>query len=239
MIIDEKSYGFKTRTVNSGPKWRLPWPPKYPDYYNKTCHYLDALYSTLVQMNPKYCLEIGTHKGDMSTAVFQKYFNEHRSDGLLITLDIKRCEGLSHPNVEQVLVYPHHKRIYETCGADGRWFSESELPNDFKNVTTTSVQKNTEIVREAMQKHEIEGFDLAFIDGDHERESFLGDLEMCMSITSDPHYVLIDDTKEEYHPCCHIYQEEIKTSGKYTTYDFDNWERFVGCSLVSAAKASG
>jgi hypothetical protein len=89
-----------------------------------------------------------------------------------------------------------------------------------------------------MDKHGISGFDLAFIDGDHERESFLGDLEMCMSLTASPHRVLIDDTKEEYHPCCHIYQEEIKTSKKYETYDYDNWERFVGCSLIWASEES-
>ena len=187
-------------------------------------------------MNPKYCLEIGTHKGDMSTAIFQKYFDNHRPDGLLITLDINPCNDLDLKNVEQVIVYPHHNRIYETCGANGSWFSETDLPDDFKTASASSVQTNTDIVRLAMDKHNISGFDLAFIDGDHERESFLRDIEMCMSITSDPHYVLIDDTKEEYHPCCHIYQEEIKPSSEYETYDFDNWDRFVGCSLVWKSK---
>ena len=136
-MIDRINKNFKTRTVNSGPKWRLPWPPKYPDYYDKQCHYLEGLYSTLVHLKPKYCLEIGTHKGDNSTAIFQKYFDDHCPEGLLITLDIKACDNLNYQNVKQVLVYPHHERILETCGAGGRWFNQDELPDNFEQVAAS------------------------------------------------------------------------------------------------------
>ena len=87
---------FRTRIVNSGPKWRLPHSPKYPQWFNKRCHYLDGLYSSLVHFRPKYCLEIGTHKGDNSTAIFQKYFDDHMPEGVLITLDIVPCQNLNY-----------------------------------------------------------------------------------------------------------------------------------------------
>ena len=86
MIKKVEGNNFRTRTVNSKPKWRLPNPPKYPEWFDKRCHYLDGLYSSLVHYQPKFCLEIGTHKGDNSTLVFQKYFDTHMPDGRLITL---------------------------------------------------------------------------------------------------------------------------------------------------------
>jgi predicted O-methyltransferase YrrM len=79
----------------------------------------------------------------------------------------------------------------------------------------------------------IEKFDLAFIDGDHERESFLKDVQICENLLKDPKIMIIDDTKEEIHPCCHVYFDEIKMSEKYETYDFDDWNRFVGMSIVT------
>ena len=75
-------------------------------------------------------------------------------------------------------------------------------------------------------------FDFCFLDGDHEKESFLGDMATADTLLSEKGVIMIDDTKEEYHPCCHIFQEEIRNSGKYEVYDFDDWADFVGCSIV-------
>lgn len=230
MIKKIEGNHFKTRTVNSGPKWRLPHPPKYPQWYNKTCHYLDGLYSALIHYKPKYCLEIGTHKGDNSTQVFQKYFNDFMPEGRLITLDIVPCVGLDEKNITQVLVQPHHKRIYETCGHSGKWFSEDVKFSDTGNKS--SIEFNCETVKEVMSTYSMDSFDFCFLDGDHERESFLGDLETSLNLLSNEGKIMIDDTKEEFHPCCHIFQEEVRTSGKYGIYDFDDWEDFIGCSVI-------
>jgi len=66
----------------------------------------------------------------------------------------------------------------------------------------------------------------------HERESFLADIQICKSILTDPGIMIIDDTKEELHPCCHVYQNEIKNSEEYICYDYDNWNVFVGMSII-------
>jgi hypothetical protein len=227
MIKKIEGNNFRTRVVNSGPKWRLPWPPKYPQWYNKRCHYLDGLYSSLVHFKPKYCLEIGTHKGDNSTAVFQKYFNKFMPEGVLITLDIVPCEGLSLKNVNQVLVSPHHERIYESCGASGKWFDSNKSFDP-----TNSVLKNCKKITDFTKKLDFSSFDFCFLDGDHEKESFLGDMETANNLLSEKGVIMIDDTKEEYHPCCHIFQEEIRTSGQYEVYDFDDWSDFIGCSII-------
>ena len=227
MIKNTSNNNFKTRTINSKAKWRLPNPPKYPQWFNKQCHYLDALYSSLVHFKPKYCLEIGTHMGDNSTKVFQKYFDNHMPEGLLITLDIVPCENLNYKNVKQVLVNPHHNKIYETCGAGGRWFS-----SDVNFNSEDSVKNNVDKISNFISEIGFESFEFCFLDGDHERESFLGDLDTSSRLLSSGGHIMIDDTKEEYHPCCHIFQEEIRTSGKYNVYDFDDWDKFVGCSIV-------
>ena len=227
--IEEES--FKTRRINSASKWRLSRPPKYKDWFDKDCHYLSALYSSLVHYKPKYCLEIGTHKGDNSTLIFEKYFENHMPDGHLVTLDIVPCKGLNKNKITQVLVQPHHKRIYETCGGkNGSWFSKdtSFLSIDENDI----VEHNVRTIQEAMSKLSIDNFDFCFLDGDHERESFLGDLETCLKVSSKGSPIMIDDTKEEIHPCCHIFQEEIKPSGKYHVYDFEDWNQTVGCSII-------
>ena len=231
MIKKIDGNNFKTRVVNSSRKWRLPNPSKYPQWFDKRCHYLDGLYSSLVHFKPKYCLEIGTHKGDNSTAIFQKYFDDYMPDGILITLDIVPCENLNYKNVKQILVTPHHERIYETCGGNGTWFSEDTRFNKAQDGRT-AIDINCEKIKNEINAIGFDSFDFSFLDGDHERESFLGDMETSLRLVSDPGYIMIDDTKEEYHPCCHIFQEEIRTSGKYEIYDFDDWEDFVGCSII-------
>ena len=57
-------------------------------------------------------------------------------------------------------------------------------------------------------------------------------METANNLLSEKGVIMIDDTKEEYHPCCHIFQEEIRTSGQYEVYDFDDWSDFIGCSII-------
>jgi len=236
MKIEENHYGFHPRRINSASKWdqKYDHDPIYPEYYDKKCHYLDALYATLVQLKPNYCLEIGTHDGKGSTRVFEKYLKEVNPDAHLITLDVMPCSNLpKHPNIEQVIVAPHHARIAETCGNRGNWFVQDDLAHFDK--LENSINENLKLVSEKMKEMGIEKFDIAFIDGDHEEESFLNDIELCKQLTAAPHYLLLDDTKEELHPCCHIYHAQIKDSESYECYNFEDWNHFVGMSLVKSS----
>ena len=66
----------------------------------------DALFGSLVHLKPKYCLEIGTHIGQ-STEVFQKYFDEHQPDGVVVTVEkhtrgaVLRNEGKTHRGIKR------------------------------------------------------------------------------------------------------------------------------------------
>ena len=232
---------YPKRIVNLGSRW---WknhkkPPRYPAYYDKKCVHLHALYSTLLQLKPKYCLEIGTHTGLNSTKVFEKYFNDHQPDGCLITLDLIPCQNLDpeNKNIHQVIVAPHHENIVEMCGAQSPlWPGFAKKDLSLFDKFEYSVAENIEIVSAKMASLGIEKFDLAFIDGDHEEQSFKNDIDFCKMLTRPPCYMILDDTKEEFHACCHVYHDEIKNSNLYDCYDFENWENFVGMSIIRRKK---
>lgn len=232
MKIPEIKKGYGTRIVSNSSKKKIV-NKRFPEFSDKTCHYLDALWSSLVYYRPKYCLEIGTHDGVNSTRVFSEYLREYQPDGFLVTLDIIKCKNRLSDQVKQVIVFPHHSRIEKTCGGNGRWFTEKNLLPGFSENFETSTLINIEKIKNQMKELGIEKFDLAFIDGDHERESFLKDVEICEQLLKDPKVMIIDDTKEEIHPCCHVYFDEIKKMEKYESYDFDDWSRFVGMSIVT------
>jgi len=202
-IIKQKEFNEPSRRV--GPK-------------KDECYYLKALYSTLVHFRPKVCLEIGTHTGK-SSRVFQKYFDDYMPDGLLITCDIKKYVDLSSlKNVRQIIVSHHIPDIDRLHNVD----SASLVFND-KESTKTNID---------LIKKESQLYDFAFIDGDHTRISFLKDLEICESVLSHPMNILIDDTKEPVHECKSVYENEIRKSSLYECYDFEDWDVFVGCSLI-------
>ena len=67
-------------------------------------HFRDALYASLLHVKPKYCLEIGTHIGQ-STAVFQRYFEEHEPQGVVVTVDITKLVNIKSDNVKQILLH--------------------------------------------------------------------------------------------------------------------------------------
>lgn len=232
MKIPEIERGYGTRIVSNSRKKNIP-NKRFPQFSDKTCHYLDALWSTLLHYRPKFCIEIGTHDGANSTQVFTDYLREYQPDGHLITLDVVPCKNKLSDQIHQVIVFPHHARIEQTCGANGRWFTEKNLLPGFNEKFETSTIQNIEKIKIEMKRLGIDKFDLAFIDGDHERESLLKDMEICEHLLKDPKIMIIDDTKEEIHPCCHVYFDEIKKMEKYESYDFEDWSRFVGMSIVT------
>ena len=73
-------------------------------------------------------------------------------------------------------------------------------------------------------------FDFCFIDGDHQKISFLNDLKIAKTLTVYPHYALLDDTKEEAHECASVYKETVVK--EYGHYEFEDWPIFVGASLI-------
>lgn len=187
------------------------------------CNYLKALFNTLVHFKPKRCIEIGTHTGN-TTKVFQKYFDKYMPDGLLVTCDIKKYVDLSNlKNVKQVIVAHHIPNIDSIHRVE----KHELLFADYKN----SVKTNVNILKQISPI-----YDFAFIDGDHTKDSFLKDIEICENVLTPPQLMLIDDTKEHFHECSKVYHEVFKNNENYESYDFEDWHQFVGCSLIKKIK---
>ncbi len=184
----------------------------------KSCHYLKALFNTLVEFKPQFCIEIGTNTGN-TTKVFQRYFDLYMPSGLLVSCDIKSYVNLSSlKNVKQLIVAHHipHIENFHKVKKEDLLFSFDD-----------SVATNTRLLKEIV--HE---YDFAFIDGDHTRDSFFKDIQICENVLKDPKLMLLDDTKEPFHECSQAYFDVIKKDEKYETYDFDDWSNFAGCSLI-------
>jgi predicted O-methyltransferase YrrM len=183
-----------------------------------SCHYLKALFNTLVEFKPRVCIEIGTNTGN-TTKVFQRYFDQHMPSGLLVTCDIKKYVDLSPlKNVKQLIVahhIPHIEKFHKVKKEELSFFPEN------------SVSVNTQLLKDVAQE-----YDFAFIDGDHTKDSFFKDIEICENVLKDPKLMLLDDTKEPFHECSQAYFDIVKKDEKYETYDFEDWKKFVGCSLI-------
>ncbi len=201
-------------------------------------YYRDALYATLVALKPKYCLEIGTHKGD-SAAVFQEYFNNYMPDGLLITCDIADWDNTIEkrmPNVKFCQVYPHwyDKYIWEMSKQD-------KLLPDWRDQIHDSVNANVDCIYDKYNEQNIMGidlgsnthlFDFTFIDGDHRSISLAKDLAIA-NYFSDK--ILLDDVDEGefYQESAGFYHGVIKKTGAYETYDFEDWGVCTNCALLT------
>ena len=181
---------------------------------SKTFYY-DALYSTLVALRPKICLEIGTHRGGTTNA-FQRYFNDYRKNGWLLTVDIKKYVDIETDNIKQCTIYPH----VENIRTHHKEVMENNMLNGFKNVES-SVEKNCSIIQSALSEAGFDKFDFVFIDGDHQRDSFLKDIEISKRLSHAPHYMLLDDVYDYVHDSATVFHEEIKP--KYSHYLFENW----------------
>ncbi len=188
---------------------------------NKLSFHLDSLYSTLIELKPKYCLEIGTNYGN-STRVFQDYFNEYMPDGRLITLDIKLYADLSElKNVTPLIVHPYDDSVT-------KWHvvTEGELLPGFKEWDRALI-KNIGLVQTTGLE-----FDFVFIDGDHFRQSLLNDIELSLQVTKAPHYMLIDDTDDPRHDSAKVFYDELVPSQEWETYDFNDWNIRTGTGLI-------
>lgn len=183
-----------------------------------------ALLATLIHLKPKYCIEIGTHLGQ-STEVFQKYFDEHQPDGVVVTVDIHKYKNIESKNVKQLIVHPHVNN-----SSDWHYVKNEELLDH--NID--SVEKNTEIIKESMRNLSESRFDFCFLDGDHQRESVIKDFAISRNLLKEPQYILFDDTEDDGggHDSVKVY-EEIVAEEKYNVYDFSKeWDVYCGCALL-------
>ncbi len=78
--------------------------------------YRRAIYNTLLELKPKYSLEIGSYLFQ-SSSVWSRYIKEHMPNGKLITCDIAKWTNSPPPDhVIQVMVYPHIDNISDFHG---------------------------------------------------------------------------------------------------------------------------
>ena len=184
-------------------------------------YYLDGLYATLQHYSPKYCVEIGTNHG-RSARVFQKYFDEHEPNGMLITCDIKKYVDLNLPNVKQIIVHPH-------VNNSTKW----HFVNEEEILKMENWQENVNIAKKALEQLVGQAyFDFAFIDGDHQLDSVKADINVCLDLLGNKKVILLDDTEEFEHDVASFFHDVIKKQEEIKTYEFEDWSRTVGAAVL-------
>lgn len=191
---------------------------RYPKYYK------DALYTTLEQLRPTTCLEIGTYAFG-SAQVFQDYFDNYPCpDNRLITCDIFLWGGEKpeqQRNVDYLQVCPHFhdKYMFEN--------SVKMIPN-WQELFPNSISYNVSLINTICHKP----IDFAFIDADHRAICLAKDLEMCRLLRIP--YILLEDVaiEELIQESSQYYHSVVKASQQYACYDFENWDVLTNCALL-------
>jgi len=198
-------------------------------YAGRKCWYKTALLNTLIALKPKICLEIGTYLGG-TAEVFAHYFENYRPDGILVTADIKKYADLSSSKrIKQVLVHSHITDIGVRHDV-----SEKDMLPSAGAIEGGPATANAKILSAELKAIGEDGFDFAYIDGDHSEISFLGDLEIVKQVCRPPRYILLDDTKEALHESYRVYRDRV--CHEYNHYEFEDWPIFVGVSLIWTKK---
>jgi len=196
------------------------------EFPNQRRYYRQSLYSCLRYFRPKICLEIGTHCYSTSV-IFQQYFNDTNTTGVVITVDIQKWVEKPHSltNVIPLLVTPHlpMKSILKWHKVQEENFTEYDYAN---SVETNKTVIETELLSQGFDK-----FDFCFVDGDHQRESVFKDIEICTQLSLAPHYILLDDTHDFMHDSAAIFHDELELWNKY---DFSDWklDGIAGAGLI-------
>lgn len=199
---------------------------KYPRTTWDCCqrYYRQAIFNTLMQLKPKYSLEIGSYLFQ-SSSVWSHYYDTYMSDGHLITCDIAKWSNSEPPkHVSQVMVLPHIKDVENNHGGIDVFYK------DYNDYVDDSVINNVDLIREKMYELKIPAFDLTFVDGDHARDSFLKDLDIAKFLTWGDGYILIDDINDRNHAQYEVYRE-LKAAGN-EFYEFDEWTINPGMALI-------
>ena len=81
-----------------------------------------------------------------------------------------------------------------------------------------------------MDKLEIENFSFVLIDGDHNRKSFLSDIDITLPLMDKNGYILIDDVDDDNHELKNYFHTELKHKNDF--YLFEDWNIPVGMALA-------
>jgi hypothetical protein len=200
----------------------LQWLKQYTNR-----NYYEALWSTLVQIRPVNCLEIGTFRY-YSAKVFSRYFDEYAPDGKLITVDIATWNRDTVPpkRVYPVMVYPHRKDIDQFHGG---------IKLHYKNYLKVLQSKkpthvlNLLAIHEKMVELNIPLFDFFFIDGGHDEVSVRADFIMAKILTAPTGYILIDDITDNRHDVYKVVQRLL--CDKYIYY-YNDWHPNPNMGLI-------
>ena len=174
-------------------------------------NYRRAILNMLIQLKPKYCLEIGTHLYQTSK-VFGYYFEKYEPEGKLITVDIAdwKVENPFPKYITEIIVYPYDLDIEKRHGNLEVYYQ------DWKETVSAWKNKLSEInwlkIYVPMKKLKIlpNRFDFAFIDGDHSEYAIKEDLRMAKDMVNDNGYILIDDIEDSGHEQMNYYQNYLK-----------------------------
>ena len=117
--------------------------------------YRRAILNILIELNPKYCCEIGTFIYQTSH-VFSYFFEKYRPDGRLITADISVWNrGNAPKNVYPVMVYPHIENITDNHGGIEIYYKDyKDKLSDGLNTVETNSQLIIDTLRNCKQKEE-------------------------------------------------------------------------------------
>ncbi len=188
-------------------------------------YYRMAIYNTLLHMMPKYCLEIGTNMGE-TAYLFGKYFQHFQPEGFVVTTDVGVFHEVEHPNVKQVLVYPHVPDVDKHCDVP----IGTMLPNITDEHIENSIHLNFTLLTFALNQLGAQHFDFCFLDGDHYAESVRKDLELVKLLVKPPHYCIIDDVDDYHHEVAQYYHDVVKK--EWRSYEFEDWDVYTGCALI-------
>ncbi len=193
---------------------------RYPSDGNSPQDFRVSIYNVLVHLKPKYCLEIGSHLFQ-SSHVFHDYFKNYCPEGYLITCDIKKYCDFDSKHIIFTKVYPHTRKILDWHAVREEDMLANALSEENLNNST---QHNIALLLIELTKLGVTAFDFCFLDGDHTETSFRKDLEIALTLTKPPHYILIDDIDQNNHECSRVYHEEVKNN--YCNYELS------GMSLI-------
>lgn len=193
-------------------------------------NYYNAIWATLVELRPKYCLEIGTFQY-YASRIFSKYFELYQPDGFLITADISTWNRSPEPpsRVYPVMVYPHRTDIDKFHGNINVYHADyKERISEVDPVTL-----NMEIIDKQLMEFGVDFVDFTFIDGDHTYISFINDFTIAQLFTHENGHVLIDDIKNPDHELAGKFDE---WSRQYDIYQYENWERSPDMGLLKTSE---
>lgn len=205
----------------------IPFVSENGDFDCCSRMYRRAIWNTLLELKPKYSLEIGTFTYQ-SSHVFSKYYREYNEKGLLITADISTWNrGEAPPNVYPVMVYPHEDDMEKYHGNIDLYY------DNYRDILLSdegTAEINCTLIKREMALQGVDGlFGLTFVDATHTRASFLKDLVIAKELTEPEGFILIDDINDWGNEQANVYQE-LRERNSF--YEFEDWKNSPGMALI-------